>query len=106
MIFRLILKSWAMWPAFLKTNVTLPGLAIDLVDSLNLDGKTLRCSASGGVPGVHLLAAYAPHVAGVVAQVRVDGKTVNRRGPTRADVLTRYTQRDRKGESDRPVGEC
>jgi hypothetical protein len=47
----------------------------DLGDTLALDGKTLRGSAGYQVPGVHLLAAYAPHVAAVVAQVRVDGKT-------------------------------
>jgi hypothetical protein len=47
----------------------------DLGDRLALDGKTLRGSATRELPGVHLLAAYAPDVAGVVAQVRVDGKT-------------------------------
>ena len=30
----LILKSCATWPTFVKTNVTLPGFAIDLVESL------------------------------------------------------------------------
>jgi hypothetical protein len=29
----LILKSWRIWPTFLKTNVTFPGLAIDFVES-------------------------------------------------------------------------
>jgi DDE_Tnp_1-associated/Transposase DDE domain len=47
----------------------------DLGDALALDGKTLRGSAGYEVPGVHLLAAYAPEVAGVVGQIRVDGKT-------------------------------
>jgi DDE_Tnp_1-associated/Transposase DDE domain len=47
----------------------------DLGDALALDGKTLRGSAGYQVPGVHLLAAYAPKVAGVVGQIRVDGKT-------------------------------
>jgi hypothetical protein len=47
----------------------------DLGDTLALDGKTLRGSAGYQVPGVHLLAAYAPKVAGVVGQIRVDGKT-------------------------------
>jgi hypothetical protein len=47
----------------------------DLGDALALDGKTLRGSAGYAVPGVHLLAAYAPKVSGVVGQVRVDGKT-------------------------------
>ena len=31
----------------------------DLGDQLRLDGKTARGSAGGGLPGVHLLAAYA-----------------------------------------------
>lgn len=47
----------------------------DLGQTLALDGKTLRGSAGYKVPGVHLLAAYAPKVAGVVGQIRVDGKT-------------------------------
>jgi DDE family transposase len=42
---------------------------------LNLDGKTLRGSRAGEAPGQHLLAAYAAEVQGVVAQLRVDGKT-------------------------------
>lgn len=40
-----------------------------------LDGKTARGSRDGTIPAVHLLAAYAPHVAAVVAQIRADGKT-------------------------------
>lgn len=40
-----------------------------------LDGKTLRGSANGTIPGVHLLAAYAPQCGGVLAQLRVDAKT-------------------------------
>jgi hypothetical protein len=40
-----------------------------------LDGKTLRGSRCGGLPGVHLLAAYAPDQAAVLAQAPVDGKT-------------------------------
>lgn len=44
-------------------------------DHLALDGKTLRGSRDGAVPGVHLLAAYAPHVAAVVAQLRVEATT-------------------------------
>jgi len=47
----------------------------DLGDRLALDGKTLRGSAGYEVPGAHLLTAYAPQVAGVVGQLRVDGKT-------------------------------
>jgi hypothetical protein len=40
-----------------------------------IDGKTLRGSRDGEVPGQHLVAAYAPAVGAVRAQVRVDGKT-------------------------------
>jgi hypothetical protein len=47
----------------------------DLGDTLTIDGKTLRGSASYQVPGVHLLSAYAPRVTAVIAQVRVDAKT-------------------------------
>ena len=44
-------------------------------DLISIDGKTLRGSRCGEVPGHHLLAAYAPAVAAVLAQVRVDAKT-------------------------------
>lgn len=40
-----------------------------------LDGKTLRGSRDGEVPGHHLVAAYAVQAAAVLAQVRVDAKT-------------------------------
>lgn len=40
-----------------------------------IDGKTLRGSRDGDAPGQHLVAAYAPLVEAVVAQVRVDAKT-------------------------------
>lgn len=40
-----------------------------------IDGKALRGSADGAVPGVHLLAAYVPHLDVVLAQRRVDCKT-------------------------------
>jgi hypothetical protein len=42
---------------------------------LSLDGKTARGSRDGETPGVHLLAAYAPDVKAVLAQLRVDAKT-------------------------------
>ncbi len=44
---------------------------------VHLDGKTLRGSRipDADLPGVHLLAAFAPSVQGVLAQVRVDSKT-------------------------------
>jgi hypothetical protein len=47
----------------------------DLGDQLCLDGKSARGTRDGAIPAVHLLAAYAPHVAAVVAQIRVDRKT-------------------------------
>lgn len=40
-----------------------------------IDGKTARGSRDGSTPGVHLVAAYAPHVKAVLAQLRVDAKT-------------------------------
>jgi len=40
-----------------------------------VDGKTLRGSAEGGAPGIHLLTAYVPAAAAVLKQVRVDAKT-------------------------------
>ena len=40
-----------------------------------IDGKTPRGAADGSTPGVHLLTAYAPKVAEVLAQLRVDVKT-------------------------------
>jgi hypothetical protein len=47
----------------------------EMGDAIALDGKTLRGSARKGVPGVHLLAAYAPKVTAVLGQLRVDAKT-------------------------------
>lgn len=44
-------------------------------DALALDGKTVRGSADGEVPGVHLLTAYVPTAAAVLKQMRVDAKT-------------------------------
>jgi hypothetical protein len=43
--------------------------------AIAIDGKCLRGSADGSLPGAHLLAAYAPDVGAVLAQLRVDGKT-------------------------------
>lgn len=42
---------------------------------ISIDGKTLRGSRDGDLPGQHLVAAYAPAVEAVLAQVRVDCKT-------------------------------
>lgn len=40
-----------------------------------LDGKTLRGSRDGDVPGTHLLSAYVPQASAVIAQVRVEATT-------------------------------
>lgn len=47
----------------------------DVGEHICLDGKTARGSRDGSVPAAHLLAAYAPRVSAVVAQMRVDRKT-------------------------------
>jgi hypothetical protein len=52
-----------------------PGTAREVA----IDGKALRGSADGTLPGVHLLAAYAPDVGSVLAQLRVDAKTNERK---------------------------
>jgi hypothetical protein len=44
-------------------------------EPLSIDGKTVRGSKDGDVPGQHLVAAYAPLVEAVLAQVKVDAKT-------------------------------
>jgi len=44
-------------------------------EAIALDGKALRGSGDGEAPAVHLLAAYAPAAAAVLAQMRVDAKT-------------------------------
>ena len=50
-------------------------LSDDEMAVLALDGKTLRGSRDGELPGQHLVAAYAVAAAAVVAQLRVDAKT-------------------------------
>jgi hypothetical protein len=47
----------------------------DAFEQISLDGKTLRGSRDGDLPGQHLVAAYAPQVQAVLAQIRVDAKT-------------------------------
>jgi hypothetical protein len=42
---------------------------------VSLDGKALRGSRDGDLPGQHLVAAYAPQAEAVLAQLRVDAKT-------------------------------
>ena len=44
-------------------------------EHISFDGKTQRGSRDGDVPGQHLVAAYAPAVEAVLAQVRVDATT-------------------------------
>jgi hypothetical protein len=44
-------------------------------EQISIDGKTLRGSRDGEVPGHHLVAAYAPAVQAVLTRVRVDAKT-------------------------------
>lgn len=44
-------------------------------DAIAVDGKRLRGSAKGELPGVHLLAAFAPQVAATLGQMRVDATT-------------------------------
>src|SRR5206468_10499157 len=41
----------------------------------SIDGKPLRGSKDGAVPGQHLVAPYAPLVDAVLVQVKVDAKT-------------------------------
>ncbi|HKB37333.1 MAG TPA: ISAs1 family transposase [Gemmataceae bacterium] len=70
-----------------------------------VDGKTLRGSKDGDVPGVHLLSAYVPQAAAVIAQMRVDAKTNEHKAalellgvlPLRGKVVTgdaMFTHRD------------
>lgn len=47
----------------------------DAFTHISIDGKTLRGSRDAEVPGHHLLAAYAPAVSAVLAQVRVGANT-------------------------------
>jgi predicted transposase YbfD/YdcC len=52
-------------------NARLP----DAVEAFSLDGKTLRGSRDGTIPGHHLVCAYAAQVEAVLGQIRVDAKT-------------------------------
>ena len=56
----------ARWP---QGRVPQAGAAVAL------DGKTLRGSADGDVPGVHLLSAFAPAAGAVLGQLRVEATT-------------------------------
>jgi DDE_Tnp_1-associated/Transposase DDE domain len=44
-------------------------------EPVSFDGKNLRGSRDGEVPGQHLVAAYAPLIEAVLGQVKVDAKT-------------------------------
>lgn len=72
---------------------------------LSVDGKTLRGSKDAEIPGQHLVAAYAPTVQGVLAQIRVDAKTNEHKAalellgilPLKEKIVTgdaMFTQRD------------
>lgn len=70
-----------------------------------LDGKNARGSRDGETPGQHLVAAYAPSIQAVLAQIRVDAKTNEHKAaleligilPIRGNVITgdaMFCQRD------------
>jgi hypothetical protein len=74
-------------------------------DALALDGKTLRGSADGEVPAVHLLSAFVPAAAAVIGQLRVAATTNEHKAalrllgvlPLRGKVITAdamFTHRD------------
>jgi hypothetical protein len=46
---------------------------------VNIDGKALRGSRCGAVPGVHLVAAYSPHLETALAQLQVEVNRLDRR---------------------------
>jgi hypothetical protein len=50
-------------------------LPADQARHLAIDGKTARGSRDAGMPGAHLVSAYAPDLAAALAQLRVDAKT-------------------------------
>lgn len=49
--------------------------ALDGWQAVAVDGKTLKGSADGDAPGVHLLSAYVPAAGAVIGQLRVDATT-------------------------------
>lgn len=51
------------------------GSRLGEVEAIAIDGKTLRGSRQGEVPGQHLLCAYAARAEAVLAQIRVDSST-------------------------------
>jgi Transposase DDE domain len=82
-----------------------PGDADQEQEPVALDGKTLRGSRDGTVPGQHLVAAHAPLVEAVLVQVKVDAKTNEHKAalqwlgilPVKGNILTgdaMFCQRD------------
>ena len=71
--FEAALARWIQ--ACAPAAATPDGTATQAKEPLALDGKTLRGSKDGAVPGQHLVAAYAPLAEAVRIQVRVDAKT-------------------------------
>jgi hypothetical protein len=62
--FEAALSAWVM-----------PRLTPEQAATFAIDGKALRGSRDGEIPGHHLLSAYAPAASAVLAQMRVDAKT-------------------------------
>ena len=78
-------------------------------DQITIDGKSIRGTADGTLPCVHLLAAFAPHADAVLAQLHVDAKTNEHKAalealgilPVTRKVVTAdamFTHRDFAGE--------
>ncbi|MGL5097062.1 MAG: hypothetical protein ACRDD1_15850, partial [Planctomycetia bacterium] len=63
-------------PRWLEARLAAEGRSVDV---LAIDGKTLRGSRDGEIPGVHLPSDYAAQAGAVLAQVRVDAKTNERK---------------------------
>jgi hypothetical protein len=86
----------------------LQGRLQDGGEAIALDGKVLKGSADGPTPGVHLLSAFVPAAAAVLAQIRVATTTNEHKAafqlpdmlPLRGKVVTGdaiFTQRDLAG---------
>jgi hypothetical protein len=71
--FEAVLSRWIQ--SRTPAAATPDGSSTTLKEPISFDGKTLRGSRDGEVPGQHLVAAYAPLIEAVLVQVRVDAKT-------------------------------
>jgi hypothetical protein len=71
--FEAVLSRWIQ--SRTPDAATPDGTSATQKESIFFDGKTLRGSRDGEVPGQHLVAAYAPLLEAVLVQVRVDAKT-------------------------------